>query len=349
MSKESGEGLRPRPADAVVEAAAPDLGLPPQECLFTGRLDPCTIVIFGASGDLTVRKLMPALYSLFLREALPKPCCILGVGRTAWTREEFQSRLEEAVSGKETYDPERWAEFALALYYQRMDYHSPGSYQALAATLAEHDRKLGTGGNRLFYLAVPPSLYPEISRRLGETGLGAEGGEGQGWSRIVVEKPFGHDLQSARALNQALHQSFQEHQIFRMDHYMAKETVQNILIFRFANAIFEPVWNRAYIDRVGIIAAEKVGVEGRTGYYEEAGVLRDMFQNHMMQLLALIAMEPPARFEAEQVRDEKVKVFRSLKPVTDPDSEEHLVLGQYTAGEIDGRPVPGYREEEGIR
>jgi glucose-6-phosphate 1-dehydrogenase len=339
----------PEMPGAVVEGEAPDLGLPVEACLFEGRLDPCIIVIFGASGDLTARKLMPALYNLFLRGALPEPCCIVGVGRTDWSREEFQKRMQEAVASQGALDLGRWSEFAPALFYYPMDYQVAASYQALSAALAEHDRQFRIGGNSLFYLAVPPSLYPVISGRLGEAGLSEEGREGQGWVRIVVEKPFGQDLNSARELNRAMHQSFEEHQIFRIDHYMAKETVQSLLIFRFANAIFEPIWNRGFIDRVGIIAAEKLGVGHRAGYYEEAGVLRDMFQNHMMQLLSLTALEPPSRFEAEQVRDEKMKVFRSLKPIKDPNSEENLILGQYAAGEINGERVPGYREEEGVR
>ncbi len=338
----------PQIPDAVVKGAAPDLELPPEMCLFEGKLDPRTIVIFGASGDLTARKLMPALYNLFLSEALPTPCCILGAGRTPWSREEFQQAMREALGAQGKFDPNRWNEFARALFYQPMDYDSPESYQALRLTLASHDEQFHTGGNRIFYLAVPPSLYPVISVRLGEAGLGEEGREGEGWARLVVEKPFGRDLQSAQELNRALRQSFQERQVFRLDHYMAKETVQNILIFRFANAIFEPLWNRGFIDRAGIIAAEKLGVGGRAGFYEETGVLRDMFQNHMMQLLALIAMEPPARFEAERVRDEKAKVFSALKPIADPNSEENLVLGQYGAGEMDGQRVPGYREERSV-
>ncbi len=333
---------------AFVEGAAPDLGLPLEMCLFEGKLNPCTIVIFGASGDLTARKLMPALYNLYLRGALPVPCCIVGVARTDWSREEFQSKMRESLADQETYDLTQWDQFAQALFYLAVDYDSSESFSVLRTRLEGHDRTFNLGGNRLFYLAVPPSLYSVISQRLGEAGLAEEGREGQGWARIVVEKPFGRDLHTAMELNRVLHQSFQEHQIFRIDHYMAKETVQNILIFRFANAIFEPIWNRGFIDRVGIIAAEKLGVGHRASYYEEAGVLRDMFQNHMMQLLALTALEPPARFEAEQVRDEKVKVFRSLKPISDPNSEENLILGQYTAGEIDGDKVPGYREEEGV-
>jgi glucose-6-phosphate 1-dehydrogenase len=338
----------PQVPGAVVKGAAPDLDLPPEMCLFEGKLDPCTIIIFGASGDLAARKLMPALYSLYLSQALPVPCCIVGVGRTAWSREEFQQAMRGAKGAQDNFDPARWDEFAQALFYQAVDYDSPESFAQLRQTLEEHDRRFHTGGNRIFYLAVPPSLYPLISLRVGEAGLGQEGAAGQGWARIVAEKPFGRDLKSAVELNRAMHQSFQEHQIFRIDHYMAKETVQNILILRFANAIFEPLWNRGFIDRVGIIAAEKLGVGRRAGFYEETGVLRDMFQNHMMQLLALIAMEPPARFEAERVREEKAKVFRALKPIADPNSEENLVLGQYAAGELDGERVHGYREEEGV-
>ena len=336
------------PAEAVVGGTAPDLGLPAQACLFAGALDPCTIVIFGASGDLTARKLVPALYNLFLRRAFPQPCSVVGVARTRWSRQEFQSRMHAALATQQNYDSQKWHEFAYALDYFAIDYDSLASFQALRTFLQEVDSRLGTGGNRLFYLAMPPSLYQSISQHLGQVGLGQEQRDGQGWARIVVEKPFGRDLASAVALNATLQQHFQEHQIFRIDHYMAKETVQNILICRFANAIFEPLWSRNFIDRVGIIAAEKIGVEHRAGFYEQTGVLRDMFQNHMMQLLALIAMEPPARFAAEQVRDEKVKSFRSLKPLDGPDLAADLVLGQYGPGVIDGAGVPGYRQEPGV-
>ncbi|MGQ9921424.1 MAG: glucose-6-phosphate dehydrogenase [Desulfobacca sp.] len=335
-------------SEAVVGGTAPDLGIPPNLCLFEGNLDPCTIVIFGASGDLASRKLLPALYNLYLSRAWPNPCCIVGVARTPLSRQEFHSKMQTAIASQENYDQRKWSEFAAGLEYYTIEYDSEESFQGLRSFLHDLDARHGTGGNRLFYLAVPPSLYQPISQKLGQVGLGQEGQAGQGWSRIVVEKPFGHDLASAQELNASLHQSFQEHQIFRIDHYMAKETVQNILIFRFANAIFEPLWNRNFIDHVGLIAAEKIGVEHRAGFYEQAGVLRDMFQNHMMQLLALIAMEPPSRFEAERVRDEKVKGFRSLKPIIDPSSFENLVLGQYEAGTIDGVQVPAYRQEPGV-
>ena len=342
------ENLENQITEAVVGGTAPDLGLSAQACLFSGALDPCTIIIFGASGDLTARKLIPALYNLYLSTAWPQPCCVLGVARTAWSREEFLGRMQAAVAKQKNYHAQKWQQFAAGLEYYAVAYDSLASFQGLRVLLEELDSRHGTGGNRLFYLAVPPSLYRTISDHLGQVGLGQEQTEGRGWARIVVEKPFGHDLASAVALNASLHQSFQEHQIFRIDHYMAKETVQNILVFRFANAIFEPLWNRNYIDRVGLIAAEKIGVEHRAGFYEQAGVLRDMFQNHMMQLLALMTMEPPPRFAAEQVRDEKIKGFRALKPLTAANLTENLVLGQYGPGVIDGAAVPGYREEPGV-
>lgn len=342
----------PQVAEPLAVAAGtsvPDLHLPDQACLLAGALEPCTLVIFGASGDLTARKLIPALYNLYRRGAWPQPCCVVGVARTPWSRAEFQSRMQAAVAQQQSYDASLWPGFAASLQYYSLPYDALPDYQGLATFLRDMDGQYGTGGNRLFYLAVPPSLYGTISLGLGRAGLGEEYTGGQGWARIVVEKPFGHDLKSAQDLNATLHQSFQEHQIFRMDHYMAKETVQNILVWRFANAIFEPLWNRNYIERVGIIAAEKIGVEHRAGFYEQAGVLRDMFQNHLMQLLALITLEPPSRFEAEQVRDEKVKGFRALKPFHSQSLRDNLVLGQYEAGVIDGITVPAYCQEPGVR
>jgi glucose-6-phosphate 1-dehydrogenase len=334
--------------ETIVKSQAPDLGIPPEACLIEGSIDPCTIVIFGASGDLTARKLVPALYSLYLNDVLPSPFLIVGCARTKWARGDFQGRMEEAIKEAGNTDASKWPAFAASLYYQSLEYDSLRSFVELADLLRDLDKKYSTGGNRIFYLAIPPSLYKTTAQMLGRTGLSVERADGNGWSRIVVEKPFGRDLTTAVDLNQALHESFQEHQIYRIDHYMAKETVQNMLIFRFGNAIFEPIWNREYIDYVGIIAAETLGVEHRAGYYEQAGVLRDMFQNHMMQLLALTAMEPPSLFEADRVRDEKVKVFRSLKPLPNSDREENLILGQYGSGQIDGKRVPGYRDESGV-
>ncbi len=333
---------RPSTPGALVTGQAPDLGLSPEACLFEGRLEPCSVVIFGATGDLTAIKLMPALYNLFLRGGLPSPCCLVGCARTPLSRQEFQERMADAVQ-KAGMDVSRWQDFAPALEYLPLDYASPSDYNSLARFLQDLEKKQQTGGNRLFYLAVPPSLYAVVSQGLGRSGLSAEGE--RGWVRLVVEKPFGRDLTTAQELNRVIQAHFQERQIFRIDHYMAKETVQNIIMFRFANAIFEPLWNRNFIDSVGILAAETVGVGNRGGFYEEAGVLRDMFQNHMMHLLATTAMEPPSLFEAERVRDEQLKVYRSLKPLSAPEAEEDIILGQYASGEVNGQEVPGYREE----
>jgi glucose-6-phosphate 1-dehydrogenase len=328
-----------------VQAKAPSMDISPAECVVIGPLDPCTIVIFGASGDLTSRKLVPALYNLYLNDGLPKPFIIVGASRTTLSHGEFREKLKTSYAATENSDLSRWDEFAGNLYYKPVIYDSLDSYKELAKFLRELDEEYKAGGNRVFDLAVPPSLYPVIGEMLGKSELAQEGENGNGWSRIVVEKPFGRDLKSAIELDQTLHRSFSEHQIFRIDHYLAKETVQNILMFRFANAIFEPIWNRSYIAYVGIIAAEKLGVENRAGYYEQSGVIRDMFQNHMMQVLSLTAMEPPSLFEAERVREEKAKVFRSLKPLDGGKHADNLVLGQYGPGIVDGVRVSGYRGE----
>ncbi len=317
-------------------------------CAVQKRPDPCIIVIVGASGDLTARKIVPSLFSLFVNGELPEPCVILGCGRTNLNDHEFRGRMKEACLNSNGMNASDWERFSEFLYYRSIAYQEVGSYENLAGAIRKLDEKYGTGGNRIFYFAIPPSLYESGVEMLGKAGLSMEGEDGYGWSRIVVEKPFGRDLTSAMNLDRTLHKYFQEHQIFRIDHYLAKETVQNILTLRFANAIFEPLWNRNYIDHVHIIATETLGVEHRAGYYEQAGVLRDMFQNHMMQLLALTAMEPPSRFEADRVRDEKVKVYRSLRPFRVEDIKDYLVVGQYGAGTIDGKRVPAYRDEPGI-
>lgn len=332
----------------TVEAKAPPMDIPPPECVAVGPLDPCTIVIFGASGDLTSRKLVPALYNLYLNDGLPKPFIIVGASRTTLGHDEFREKLKSSYSVTDNADLSLWDEFAGNLYYKPVIYDSLDSYKELATFLRDLDEEYKAGGNRVFDLAVPPSLYPVIGEMLGKSGLAQEGENGNGWSRLVVEKPFGHDLKTAKELDETLHRSFQEHQIFRIDHYLAKETVQNILMFRFANAIFEPIWNRSYIAYVGIIAAEKLGVEKRAGYYEHAGVIRDMFQNHIMQVLAMITMEPPSLFEADLVRDERAKVFRSLKPLDGRKQADNLILGQYGPGTIDGAEVCGYRGEPGV-
>ncbi len=312
------------------------------------QLIPCSIVIFGASGDLTARKLIPALFTLFINNALPSPVNIIGCARTELDNQGFRNKLEQFLSQETDVDMSRWPEFSAHIYYQQVQYDSLASYEQLSTVITELDSNNNTLNNRIFYLAVPPPLYPVIGSFLGEVGLSLEKSENKGWARIVVEKPFGQDLQSAIELDKTLHRGFQEHQIFRIDHYLAKETVQNVLMLRFANTIFEPLWNRGFIDYVGIVTAEKLGVEHRAGYYEQAGVLRDMFQNHMMQLLALTAMEPPSHFEAARVRDEKVKVFRSLKPFDLETIADNLILGQYTEGIMDGKKVAGYNQEPGV-
>ena len=322
----------------------------PQQCriIEPGSMDPCTIVIFGASGDLSARKLMPSLYKLYETGNLPESYSVVGCSRSAMTDEEFRNKMHQAVMESVKLDEKTWEAFAKNLFYKIVSYDSKESFNYLAHYLKELDKQKKTGDNRLFYLAVPPTLYPVLATMIGKAGLADEAADDTGWSRIVVEKPFGRDLETALALDNTLHESFQEHQIYRIDHYLAKETVQNILMLRFANSIFEPIWNRSFIDYVGIIAAEKLGVEHRAGYYEQAGVLRDMFQNHMKQLLALTAMEPPSLFEADRVRDEKVKVFRSLKPLAKGSLNNDLILGQYSAGSIDGKRVPAYRDEMGV-
>ena len=334
--------------DAIAAVSAPDLGFDMQECLLPGPLDPCTIVIMGATGDLTTRKLIPALFDLFLNGGLPDRFLIMGAARSDIDKQEFKIKMQSALKSADAYDESRWPSFAEMLHYCRIDFEKLEAFERLAQMLRDLDKKIDTGGNRIFYMALPPSVYQSAAEMLGQVGLAAENQNGNGWSRIVVEKPFGTDLKTARDLDQSLHRDFREHQIFRIDHYLAKETVQDVLMLRFANSLFEPLWNRRYIDYIAINAIEQLGVAHRTGYYEQAGVLRDMFQNHMMQLLALTAMEPPSRFEADQVRDEKVKVFRALRPFPVDRLEEYLVLGQYAAGMLNGKPVAAYREESGV-
>jgi glucose-6-phosphate 1-dehydrogenase len=309
---------------------------------------PCGLVIFGASGDLTKRKLMPSLYHLYANGMLPEWFFILGTGRDAMGTDRFRTTMLAAVREAlpNDFNQKTWDKFAQQLFHAAFDYSDPTAYQnILSGTISTIENQIQTKGSRIFYLAVPPGIYEEIIRNLGAAGLASEG---SGNSSIVIEKPFGRDLDSSRRLNNVLQENFQERQVFRIDHYLAKETVQNILMFRFANSIFEPLWNRRYIDHIQITASETLGVEHRGGYYEQSGVLRDMFQNHMFQLLAIIAMEPPATFEAEMIRDEKVKVFRSIRPFPVDRLKKQVVIGQYAKGMIHGSPVVGYREEEGI-
>jgi len=309
---------------------------------------PCGLVIFGASGDLTKRRIGPALYRLHKHGLLPESFFILGTSRTGWSTEQFREQMRSAV--KEAmpgaFDDSFWKELATKIYYSPIDYEMKESYlKCLKQGLPPIEKKHQTGGNRIFYLAIPPTLYENVIFNLGVNDLSK--GEG-GYTHIVIEKPFGRDLNSAKRLNSLLKNFFQESQIYRMDHYLALETVQNILMFRFANSIFEPLWNQKYIDHIQITAAETLGIEQRAGYYEEAGVLRDMFQNHIFQLLTLTAMEPPVAFSAEPVRDERVKAFRSVRPFPSNELNNYVVIGQYGRGEIDQEPVPGYREETGV-
>ncbi|HEX8948375.1 MAG TPA: glucose-6-phosphate dehydrogenase [Dissulfurispiraceae bacterium] len=309
---------------------------------------PCCLVIFGASGDLTKRKLMPSLYHLHKDRLLPEEFFAVGVARTRMSDDQFRDSMKEAVRNElpRDFGHAAWSEFAGRLYYSPLDYAEPESYgKSLGERLPVLEKKHRTEGNRIFYLAIPPTAFEPVIRSLHKAGMSRED---RGYVHVVVEKPFGRDLESAMKLNAALHSCFKEEQIFRIDHYLAKETVQSILMLRFANSLFEPVWNRRYVDHVQITAAETVGVEHRAGYYEEAGVIRDMFQNHMLQLLALTAMEPPVAFEADRVRDEKIKLFRATKPLPLDRLGEYIVTGQYGGGEINGVSVPGYREEEGV-
>ena len=311
--------------------------------------DPSGIVIFGASGDLTQRKLIPALFHLAQEGQLPEAWDVLGPGRSAMDDEGFRKLVAASIeSGARTpvSDLSSREAFIGRFHYLAGDSHEPEFYQALKQRMAELDARYRTGSNRLFYLAVPPALYPEIVGHLGEAGLNRS--PGKGWTRIIIEKPFGTDLASAQSLNHRVRDVFKEPQVYRIDHFLGKEAVQNILFFRFANAIFEPIWNRRYIDHVQITASETLGVERRAGYYEGSGALRDMFQNHLLQLLCVIAMEPPAAFEAEPIRDEKSKVLRSIRSIGASEVDRFAVRGQYGEGEVEGRPSIGYRNEPGV-
>ena len=310
--------------------------------------EPCAMVIFGGSGDLTRRKLVPALYNLSRKRMIPGGFTILGISRSPMKDEEYRSRLREWVDKAEEAapsDPETWEPFSQGIYYLPANFHDAAMYARLKEVLAAYDTRRGTGGNRIFYLATAPSDYVDIIRNLGSAGMARED---SGWVRAIIEKPFGRDLASARALNREVSAVFQEDQVYRIDHYLGKETVQNLLVFRFANGIFEPIWNRQYVDHVQITAAENIGVGTRGAYYEEAGALRDMIQNHMMQLLTLVAMEPPPDFAPNSVRDEKAKVLRSIRPCTPEEVGRVAVRGQYGRGFVGGREMPAYREEQGV-
>jgi glucose-6-phosphate 1-dehydrogenase len=302
--------------------------------------EPCALTIFGASGDLTQRKLFPALYALAVRNLLPDEFGVVGVARTAMTNEEFREKMREAVvkHARDEFREDVWNRLSDGLRYVCADLADAEDDAGIIEALNDLDSTRGTAGNRVYYLAVPPTAIEPIVVQLGR--LRATGG----WTRLIVEKPFGNDLESARHLNEVIRTYFDENEIFRIDHYLGKETVQNMLVLRFANGIFEPIWNRQFVDHIQITVAESLGIEGRAGFYEQAGAIRDIVQNHLLQLVALTAMEPPIDFSAESVRNEKVKVLKALHTP----GPKHVVRGQYGPGYIEGEETVGYREEEGV-
>lgn len=320
-----------------------------------GRVRPdetSSFIIFGASGDLTHRKLIPALYNLACSDLLPKDFIVIGFAVTPMDDNSFREEMRKSVQeSKEAnpFDPKVWDEFAKGLYYITADFLSPEGYIKLKERLEEIEKRENAPDNRLFYLATPPSFYADIAARLGEHGLVTPSAKnGESWTRIIIEKPFGHDLDTAIELNKAIHKVFSEEQIYRIDHYLGKETVQNIMAFRFANSIIDPIWNRRYVDHVQITAAETLGVEHRGKYYEEAGCLRDMFQNHLLQLLSIVAMDPPVRYGGTSVRDRKADVMKSIVPINPEALIETAVRGQYGPGKLEDQNVPGYREENDV-
>jgi glucose-6-phosphate 1-dehydrogenase len=312
--------------------------------------DPCAIVIFGASGDLARRKLIPALYELAENSCLAPRFVVLGFGRTALADDAFRDLCRQALvdSGSGPLEGTVWGGFSRSLFFESGSYDDPAAYMKLAARLDQLDRERGLRGNRLYYLATPPEIYRMALEQLGRAGLQRAGLAGAS-VRVIIEKPFGRDLVSSRALNRAALSVFDESQIYRIDHYLGKETVQNLLVFRFSNGIFEPLWNRNYIDNVQISVAETLGVERRAAFYETAGALRDMFQNHIMQLVSFVALEPPARFDATAVRNEKIKVLQSIRPFHAGEVGKRVVRGQYGSGQVNGAVLSAYREEPGVQ
>jgi glucose-6-phosphate 1-dehydrogenase len=316
-------------------------------CPIPQAVESCALVIFGASGDLTKRKLVPSLYNLASYQLLPADFSIIGVARRPLTDEVFRNQLGKDLAelGTQPVDPNLWNRFRGRISYCAGEFDKPATYQKLAEALAESEKNFGTSGNVVFYLSVQPDYFAGIAKQLSEAGLLREE---NGWRRVIIEKPFGHDLASAQKLNAELTSVLKEHQIYRIDHYLGKETAQNLLVFRLGNAIFEPIWNRRYIDHVQLTVAESIGVEGRGAFYESAGAFRDVMQNHMFMLLALIGMEPPTSLEGEAIRNEKVKLLRSIRRTTPEEALMNSVRGQYGEGIVGGKKVPAYRQEPNV-
>jgi len=316
----------------------------------SGVSEPVTVVLFGASGDLAKRKVIPAMYDLAIHNSLGPRYAIVGFSRTAMSDENFRGIAGDAaksISEVGPIDPKKWSDFAANLYYQGGEYGNADDFKKLVKRLDDLGAEKKLGGNRLFYLSTPPEVYPHIVEQLGHAGL-AKPSSPDAWVRIIIEKPFGRDLASAKALNKTVLCVFDEQQVYRIDHYLGKDTVQNLLVLRFSNGIFEPLWNRNYVDHVQITAAETLGVERRGGFYETAGALRDMIQSHVLQLTSLVAVEPPARFDATAVRNEKLKILQSIRPFDLGMVAQSVVRGQYGPGVVEGKSVPGYRQEQGV-
>lgn len=314
--------------------------------------EPCVMVIFGATGDLTSRKLLPALYNLTKEGQLPPHFACVGFARREKSNEEFRKEMQEGVdqfSRTKPIDKETWDTFSEKIYYHVSEFHDDKGYEDLAVLLKNLDNKYGTKGNRVFYLSTQPSFFPIIIEKLSKHKLIYEVGEVQDkWSRVIIEKPFGHDLDSANALQKEITQYLDESQIYRIDHYLGKETVQNLLVFRFSNPLFEAIWNNRHIDNVQITVAEEIGIGSRGRFFEEAGILRDIVQNHMMQLLSLVGMEPPSSSKADAIHNEKVKVLESIRPFPKNKFDDFIIRGQYGPGFINGEPVVGYRQEQNV-
>jgi glucose-6-phosphate 1-dehydrogenase len=308
------------------------------------------LVIFGASGDLTKRKLVPALYELHKQNLLPDGFAILGVGRTPLSDDSFRNDMENGIktfSNEENLNDNLVKDFLLKLHYLSMNTKSAEEYAILKNKLSALDSILNTKGNFIYYLAVPPDMYEIVTANLGKQELNVQQNN-EGWKRVIIEKPFGYDLESAKSLNKKLLKVFREDQVYRIDHYLGKETVQNLLVTRFSNGIFEPLWNRNYIHHVEVTSAESIGVENRGSYYDNSGALRDMVQNHLLQITGLIAMEPPSSFQSNSVRNEVLKVFQSFRPILNKDVSKYVIRGQYITSKIRGEIVPGYREEKNV-